>query len=67
MRNVLCVMNADVYSIAVGTVASGWGISEGEYLFQMAVGVGWEVGIRGVWGKDVRHSVNVRNIAMSVR
>ena len=63
----LCVMNADVYSIAAGTVARGWGIRDGEYLFQTAVGDGCKVGIRGVWGRDVRHSANVRNIAMSVR
>ena len=63
----LGVMNADVYSIVAGTVARGWGISDGECLFQTAVGAGWGGGIRGVWGKDVRHSANVRNMAMSVR
>ena len=63
----LGVMNADVYSIAVGTVARGWGIMDGECLFQTALGVGWGDGTRGVWGKVVRHSANVRNMAMSVR
>ena len=63
----LGVMNVDVYSIAAGTLARGWGISDGEYLFHRAVGDGYKVGIRGVWGKDVRHSANVRNIAISVR
>ena len=63
----LGVMNAGVYSIAAGTVARGWGISDGEYLFHRAVGDGCKVGRRGVWGEDVRHSANVRNLAMSVR
>ena len=63
----LGVMNADVYDIAVGTVARGWGISDGECLFQTAVGDGWGVGTRVVWGKDDRHSAKVRNMAMSVR
>ena len=63
----LGVMNADVYFIAVGTVAKGWGIRDGECLFQTVVGVGWGGGTCGVCGKDVRHSANVRNMAMSVR
>ena len=63
----LDVMNADVYSIAVGTVARGWGIRDGECLFQTALCDGWGDGTRGVWGNVVRHSANVRNMAMSVR
>ena len=63
----LGIMNADVYSIASDTVARGWGMRDGECLFQLAVGVGWGGGTRGVWGKDVRHSANVRNMVMSVR
>ena len=63
----LGIMNADVYSIAADTVARGCGISDRECLFQTEVGDGWGAGTRGVWGKDVRHSANVRNMAMSVR
>ena len=63
----LGVMNADVYSIAAGTVARGWGISDGACLFQTAVGDGWGAGPRVAWGKDVRHSGKVINMAMSVR
>ena len=63
----LGVMNSDVYAIAVGTVARGWGSSDGEYLFHTAVVDGW-VGVRGgVWGKVVRHSPNLRNMVMSVK
>ena len=63
----LGVMNADVYAMAVGTVARGWGNSDGECLFYTAVVEGWGGGISGVWEKDVRHSANVRNMAISVR
>ena len=42
----LGVMNSDVYAIAVGTVARGWVISDGEYLFHTGVVDGW-VGVRG--------------------
>ena len=49
----LGVMNDDVYAIAVGTVARGWGSIDGEYSFHTAVVDGWG-GVRyGVWGKVV--------------
>ena len=47
----LGVMNADVYAIAVGTVARGWESSDGECLFQTAVVDGWGVGISMVYGE----------------
>ena len=63
----LGVMNADVYAIAVSTIARGWGSIDGEYLFHTMLADGWGGGISGVWGKAVRHSAKVRNMAMSVK
>ena len=47
----LGVMNADVYAIAVSTIAREWGSIDGEYLFHTMLADGWGGGISGVWGK----------------
>ena len=39
--SVLGVMKADVYAIAVGTVARGWRSIDGDYLFHVVVADGW--------------------------
>ena len=60
-------MKVVVYCRGVGTVARGWGRTDGVYLVHCAVGEGLGGGIRGSWWWLVRHSANVRKDVMSVR
>ena len=64
---VLWAVKVVVYVRGVGTVARGWGRTDGEYLFHCAVGEGLGGGRRGSWWRLVRHSAKVRKEVMSVR